>query len=432
MAAGLGLALAYGVYVVHWFTSSDEAAAEADRLDPGWRLEDLEKKREVIPDEDNGALVILAATKLWPVHRETEPDDFWGQDGIEQSIVDLQPEMQLNANQQAALKKELEKDAHALKEARKLLHLSRGRFPTSGSREDGTAANEQQEARRIATLLQLDSIFQAQDNKADESLNTAMGVFNSGRSIGDEAYTISQLIRMGCTMRAIRNMERVLGQGEPSEVTLLSVQHLIENEAGQPLLLLAARGSRADTFQRMAISKLPFWQPENLYALFQLQTKCVEAAKAPLEEQLSRVQQLKTEISKLDPLTGHWFSSQEKIVRAFLRNQAILRCAYVALATDRYRLAHGGWPESLAVLVPEFLHEVPTDPYNGSALKHRRLADGVVIYSVGPDGEDNGGKLDRQNPTAEGTDIGFQLWDVKYRRQPWKPAVKKEEPVEKD
>jgi hypothetical protein len=432
LAAGICLAAAYGVYVVHWFNSEDEAVAEANRLDPGWRLEELERKREVFPNEENSALVVLAAAKLWPVRLGTEPDDFWADEGIEQSIVDLPPEMQLNARQEADLKKELDKDAPALREARKLRYLSRGRFPPSGSREDGTAAKEQQVARRIATLLQLHSILQAHHKEADDALNSALGIINAGRSIGDEAYAISQLIRMGCTRLAIHNMERVLAQGEATKAILLSAQQIIENEAGQPLLLLALRGDRADTFQKMSNTKVPFVQPINLRGLFRLQTKYVEAAKAPPEEQLTRVEQLKTEISRLDPLSGLSFSSYEKMVRAFWGNQASLRCAFVAIAVERYRLAHNQWPDSLTVLVPEFLRELPLDPYNGSPLKYRRLSNGVVIYSVGLDGKDNGGKLNRQNPTAEGTEIGFQLWNVKHRREPWRPVVKKEEPAEKN
>src|SRR5262249_28601219 len=38
-----------------------EAAAEADRLDPGWRLEELEAKRAVIPDNENSATIIMSA-----------------------------------------------------------------------------------------------------------------------------------------------------------------------------------------------------------------------------------------------------------------------------------------------------------------------------------------------------------------------------------
>jgi hypothetical protein len=427
IVAALGLAAAYGVYSFTWLTTNRKEIAEADRLDPGWRLEEMEKKRHIISDEQNGAFVVLTASKLWPGQETTASQKFWAQEGIEESIIELPPQMQLHAEQQAALKDELKKLGPVLQESRRLLSLSDGRFPNSGSRENGTAMAESQECRRIANLLNLQSMFQAQANQTDDALTTALGVLNAGRSVGDEPYTICQLVRMGCEGVAIRNIERVLAQGEPSEEALKLAQQLVEDEAGQPLLLMAVRGDRADTFQKMAIIKGPFLLPLDLPGLFRLQTKCVEAAKAPPEDQLSRLQQLKGEASKLDPLSGRWFSSFEKVVGAFVRNQTWLRCAYVALATERYRRAHNRWPETLAALVPEFLRELPADPYTGTPLKYRRLDDGVVIYSVGPDGQDDGGHLERQNPTASGTDIGFQLWDIPHRRQPWRPMKKKAE-----
>jgi hypothetical protein len=99
------------------------------------------------------------------------------------------------------------------------------------------------------------------------------------------------------------------------------------------------------------------------------------------------------------------------------------------VAVERYRLAHHGWPESLRVTIPDFLKRVPIDPYDGRPLRYRRLAHGVVIYSLGPDRQDNGGNLDRdQNlrlytrTEAPGTDTGFQLWDPRHRRQLPAPA----------
>src|SRR5713101_4736278 len=42
------------------------AIEEADRLDPGWRLADLEAARAEIPDAENAALEVLAAARLMP------------------------------------------------------------------------------------------------------------------------------------------------------------------------------------------------------------------------------------------------------------------------------------------------------------------------------------------------------------------------------
>lgn len=39
---------------------------ETDRLDPGWRLNDLQAKRTVVPDAENSALYVLAACERLP------------------------------------------------------------------------------------------------------------------------------------------------------------------------------------------------------------------------------------------------------------------------------------------------------------------------------------------------------------------------------
>src|SRR2546430_16259462 len=46
--------------------------AELDESEPGWRWEDVQARREVIPDDENSALIVFAATKLvprnWPLY----------------------------------------------------------------------------------------------------------------------------------------------------------------------------------------------------------------------------------------------------------------------------------------------------------------------------------------------------------------------------
>ncbi len=59
----LVIALAVAAFLLRPDPSEQElqdAIAEADRLDPGWRFEDLEARRKVIPDEANAALPVLA------------------------------------------------------------------------------------------------------------------------------------------------------------------------------------------------------------------------------------------------------------------------------------------------------------------------------------------------------------------------------------
>jgi hypothetical protein len=74
------------------------------------------------------------------------------------------------------------------------------------------------------------------------------------------------------------------------------------------------------------------------------------------------------------------------------RQYAVLRCAEVACAVERWRLAHAGaLPPSLDALVPQFLAAVPEDPMDGKPLKFRPRRLGFVVYSIGEDGTDDGG-----------------------------------------
>jgi len=78
----------------------------------------------------------------------------------------------------------------------------------------------------------------------------------------------------------------------------------------------------------------------------------------------------------------------------FAQGQASTDLARVACALERYRLAHGEYPETLDVLVPAFLAKLPHDVINGQALKYRRTNDGLfVLYSVGWNEKDDGGTV---------------------------------------
>ena len=105
----------------------------------------------------------------------------------------------------------------------------------------------------------------------------------------------------------------------------------------------------------------------------------------------------------------------------------------LSVALERYRLARGAWPKKLPDLVPDYLSEVPIDCFDGQPLRCKHLKDGVVVYSVGPDGKDNDGRVrpgpdEFPGPDFEGFDIGFRLWDVGERRQPPRPPLRIPEP----
>ena len=116
-----------------------------------------------------------------------------------------------------------------------------------------------------------------------------------------------------------------------------------------------------------------------------------------------------------------------KIHDADLRIRAQLRCAGTALAVERFRQVHGRWPNELAEIPKDILAAVPLDPFDGKALKYVRRADGVTVYSIGPDETDDGGTILDGGPNKlPGQDIGFRLYDVNQRGL---PPLPRDEPV---
>lgn len=82
------------------------------------------------------------------------------------------------------------------------------------------------------------------------------------------------------------------------------------------------------------------------------------------------------------------------------------------IALELFRRQHGRWPEHLNELTPEILQEVPGDPFAAQpqSLVYRSIAGGFDLYSVGPDGIDNGGNFgDQFDWNKPGYDIELQF-----------------------
>jgi hypothetical protein len=102
--------------------------------------------------------------------------------------------------------------------------------------------------------------------------------------------------------------------------------------------------------------------------------------------------------SKLAPALANVLTSETK-------GRALHRAAEVLVAATRTRLAGGGVPDSVESLVPESLAAVPRDPFTDGKPLLAKHADGsFVVWSVGPDGEDDGGPPPAGTETPQGYD----------------------------
>jgi hypothetical protein len=333
-----------------------------------------------------------------------------------------------------------------------LARYPRGRFPISYS-VDGISTKMLQIADLGAVgpgMLQPLLFARIHGGDASGALTACHALLNLGRSLGDEPFMVSQGIRQHRVGEAIRGVQRLLGQCEVPEVELAAFQAALGQEVDYDPWEIGLRGERAMMFRALeaaqrrevnsfalrvlansprrsatALEQVRDWLDERVgqdtrpAAAWSLRycNRLLQAARLPWPGRRAAIETIEAELAPAPELVGYLVMRVHEAAGHFQSTQARGRCAVAALAAERYRLRHGTWPESLAALVPELLPAVSADPFDGRPLRYRKLADGVVIYSVAEDGTDDGGKLNDSHPPPPGTDVGFRLWDVPHRRQ---------------
>ncbi len=100
------------------------------------------------------------------------------------------------------------------------------------------------------------------------------------------------------------------------------------------------------------------------------------------------------------------------------RRDATLQLLVADFAVRMFKHDRGQLPESLAEIQPGYLSAIPLDPYSGRSLIYRRAADTYVLYSVGRDGKDDGGRFGTLTDTFK---MGFDL-DVDTGNRQTTPA----------
>jgi len=93
------------------------------------------------------------------------------------------------------------------------------------------------------------------------------------------------------------------------------------------------------------------------------------------------------------------------------RTQAAVDMARIACALERYRRAQGGYPEQLDALAPQFIQKLPHDVINSQPLHYHRTEKGTfLLYSVGWNGQDDGGVPDDGKPYYPSKSQGDWVW----------------------
>jgi hypothetical protein len=83
---------------------------------------------------------------------------------------------------------------------------------------------------------------------------------------------------------------------------------------------------------------------------------------------------------------------EARLMSDWFFNRADNEMFVAVLACQAWRAAHGRYPDTLAALVPDILPALPQDPFSGAAIKYRLDGHHYVLYCVGPERQDHGGR----------------------------------------
>jgi hypothetical protein len=428
--------------------------AELDRTDPGWRLDRILSGRRLLPEDENSARRVEAVLRELPTGWTAIGPT--GKPGPEVQALATLKRPDLGVRLDAASVREVEAILAPLRpapeRARSLADMDEGQHELAFAANPlETPLKLTQQTRSVAQLLELDAMERAQRDDLAGAIDSCRAILGASRSIGDEPFLISNLVREAIDEATVITFERVLALGEPPPDALESLQRDLIAEGERSRLRDAIRGERAmmnDLLDKLATGQLSvsnlsssaggdvarvgdgpgaaFYRHNQVMELETL-TEAVEVAGRPphtwwryLDRFEAKFRPKRDEAHRLaDVFHDLLTPSLARTFEAEGRTLASLRVVALLAASERYRQSRGRWPDAAAELVPEFLDAVPLDPYTGEPLRLTHKADRLVGYAVGRDGQDDGGTLNPRNlADVPETDVGHVALDPGRRGRP--------------
>jgi hypothetical protein len=352
----------------------------------------------------------------------------------------------------------LARHAGLLDTIRRAADMPACRFPRDWTRPSfDMLLAEVQSCRNEGWLLALAARHEAATGKPAAALADAVRLGRIGRQVGSEPILISHLVGIAIDATALSVVADILPTLTPADAPLLDDPALRDLVASTPSLVRAINGEEAfglsifanfadgrqgiDDMGRLAgdpnVAILPQEEPfslliDPLSAVWR--AFILPADIAGYRRRFEAYRQLVTggvDQSRTWPQTQKQIDGIEAEIRAgpdgflsrliapatdsVLRSQCMAvarhRAAEVLLAATRERLASGTHPASIDALVPARLPSVPRDPFTTDAPLHlKATSEELLIWSVGPDGDDDGGpQRDSEECDTGNDDIGLRM-----------------------
>lgn len=194
--------------------------------------------------------------------------------------------------------------------------------------------------RQAARLFMLEAVLSAENGDYGAAADSIVASLGLARALAKEPFVLSQLVRYACQGISIGTIEYILNRTTLSEESLHRIQSgLASSEFPKALA-------------RSVSSEILIFPEEQVDSEFARQM-------------------------------------HEQYIALDARYMAQVRLAAAAAAIERFRLAHGYLPDTLAELTPGLLNSVPLDPFDEKPVRYKKLSEGYILFCVGRDGQDD-------------------------------------------
>ena len=311
------------------------------------------------------------------------------------------------------------------------------RYPVDLNAAFSTLMPNLSEMRKSVQLLKLDAILHAETGDAESARRSVISSFGIARSLAGMPMTICQLVRVACQSLAISTIEQVVNRTQLTDEQLADLVECIRDAqriSGVSCGLVGERCMGMSFFQApesvgpdffgggggviarpvLAIYRAVGLADADAVTYLELMDGYFKSTELPMHR---RQEAADAVMAKLEAISGARVLLQQimpaysRIVTLDMKAMAHLRAADAGLAVQRYRLAADKLPDKLTDLVPAYLESVPKDPFDGNDLRYKKLEPGFVVYSIGEDLSDDGGK-ERQRKKERGKKL--PNWDVTF------------------
>ena len=298
------------------------------------------------------------------------------------------------------------------------------------------------ELKRCTQVLQLRAVAELADGESAKALDDVKLSLYLNNSLRSSPFLISHLVRMAIANIALQPIWEGLAEHEWSDEQLVALDAELAKMDFLAHYEFTMRGERAfaiASFENQRRTRevivpqedggvitnslrfMPsayFYQNELAFARMQQQwllplvdtnSRIVSPAALQRAENSVHAEQKHYSPYKVQALM--LFPAIGRAVEKFAAIQSSIDLARIACALERYRLAHGEYPETLDALMPQFIEKLPHDIIGGQPLHYRRTADGkFLLYSIGWNETDDGGQVALKKDGSEDREKGDCVW----------------------